>query len=132
MTIIKEKIHVITSVERRRKWSSEEKRSVVQETYQPGMSVSLIARKYDIKPSQLFYWRRLMEDGGIKGISSQDEVVPRSQFRELERRLREAERVLGKKTLENEILREAVKIGQEKKLISRQPLLGVENFPSEQ
>ena len=132
MTIIKEKIHVITSVERRRKWSSEEKRSVVQETYQPGMSVSLIARKYDIKPSQLFYWRRLMEDGGIKGISSQDEVVPRSQFRELERRLREAERVLGKKTLENEILREAVKIGQGKKLISRQPLLGVENFPSEQ
>lgn len=132
MTIIKEKIHVITSVERRRKWSSEEKRSVVQETYQPGMSVSLIARKYDIKPSQLFYWRRLMEDGGIKGISSQDEVVSRSQYRELERRLREAERVLGKKTLENEILREAVKIGQEKKLISRQPLLVVENFPSEQ
>ena len=128
MTIIKEKIHVITSVERRRKWTSEEKRACVQETYQPGMSVSLIARKYDINPSQLFYWRRLMEDGGIKGISSQDEVVPKSQFRELERRLREAERVLGKKILENEILREAVKIAQEKKLISRQHLPGVEGL----
>lgn len=73
-----------------------------------------------------------MEDGAMKGISSQDEVVPRSQFRELEKRLRETERVLGKKTLENEILREAVKLAQEKKLISRQPLPGVENFPSEQ
>ena len=73
-----------------------------------------------------------MEDGGMKGISSQDEVVPKSQFKELEKRLRETERVLGKKTLENEILREAVKLAQEKKLISRQPLPGVENFPSEQ
>lgn len=132
MTTFKEKINVITSVERRRKWTSEEKRSIVQETYQPGMSVSLIARKYGIFPSQLFYWRRLMEEGGMKGIISQDEVVPKSQFKELEKRLRETERVLGKKTLENEILREAVKLAQEKKLISRQPLPGVENFPSEQ
>jgi len=132
MTITKEKIHVVTSVERKRKWSPEEKKAIVQETYQPGMTVSLIARRYDISPSQLFYWRRLMEEGGMKGISSQDEVVPKSQFKELERRLRETERVLGKKTLENEILREAVKLAQEKKLISRQPLPGVENFPPEQ
>ena len=132
MTIIKEKIEVVTSVERRRRWTSEEKSSIVQETYQPGMSVSLIARKYGINPSQLFYWRRLMEDGAMKGISSQDEVVPKSQLKELEKRLRETERVLGKKTLENEILREAVRLAQEKKLISRQPLPGVENFPSEQ
>lgn len=73
-----------------------------------------------------------MEDGGLKGISSQDEVVSKSQLKELEKRLRETERVLGKKTLENEILREAVRIAQEKKLISRQPLPGVENFPYEQ
>ena len=132
MTTFKEKINVITSVERRRKWAPEEKRLIVQETYQPGMTVSLIARKYGIFPSQLFYWRRLMEDGGMKGIVSQDEVVPKSQFKELEKRLRETERVLGRKTLENEILREAVKLAQEKKLISRQPLPGVENFQSEQ
>ena len=79
-----------------------------------------------------FFLRRLMEEGGMKGIVSQDEVVPKSQFKELEKRLRETERVLGKKTLENEILREAVKLAQEKKLISRQRLPGVENFPLEQ
>lgn len=73
-----------------------------------------------------------MEDGAMKGIRNQEEVVPKSQLKELEKRLRETERILGKKTLENEILREAVKLAQEKKLISRGPLSGVENFLSEQ
>lgn len=128
MTINKEKIHIVTSTERRRKWSSEEKKAIIQETYQIGMSVSLIARKYDISPSQLFNWRRLMEAGGMKGVDSEEEVVPKSKLKELEKRLRETERVLGRKTIENEILKEAIKVGREKKLISRQPLLGVEDF----
>jgi hypothetical protein len=33
---------VITSVQRRRRWSADEKAAVVQETYAPGMSVSLV------------------------------------------------------------------------------------------
>lgn len=128
MTITKEQVHVITSVERRRKWSLEEKHSIIQETYLPGMSLSLVARKYGINPSQLFAWRRQMEEGGLQGIQSEGGVVPKSQVKELERRIRELERILGRKTVENEILREAVKIGREKKLISRQPLPGVEGL----
>jgi transposase len=123
---------LITSVERRRRWSAEEKKQIIEETYLPGHSVSLVARKYDIIPSQLFLWRRLMEKGALQGISSKEELVPKSQFREMEKRVRELERMLGKKTLENEILKEAVKIGREKKLISRQPLLGLEDLESEQ
>jgi transposase len=42
--------------------------------------------------------------------------------KDLERRIRELERVFGKKTLENEILREAVKVAHEK-MISRLPSL---------
>ncbi len=38
-------IEVITSTERRRRWSAEDKKAIVEQTYQPGMSVSLIARK---------------------------------------------------------------------------------------
>lgn len=128
MTITKDQVHVITSVERRRKWSPEAKRSIIQETYLPGMSLSLVARKYGIYPSQLFAWRRQMEEGGLQGIQSEEGVVPKAQVKELERRVRELERILGRKTLENEILREAVKIGREKKLISRQPLPGVEGL----
>ncbi len=122
---------LITAVERRRKWSLDEKRQIIEETYLPGYSVSQVARKYGITPSQLFYWRRMMEEGALKGISSQEELVPKSQVRELEKRLREMERILGKKTLENEILKEGLRIGREKKLISRQPLPGLEDLESE-
>jgi len=128
MTSTKERIEVITSVERRRRWSVDEKRNIVQETYLPGMNLSLAARKHGISPSLLFRWRKLMEEGALEGIRSEAGVVPKSQVKELERRIRELERMLGKKTMENEILREAVKFGREKKLISRQPLPGVEGF----
>jgi transposase len=41
-----ERIEVIASVQRRRRWSAEEKARIVQETYVPGMSVSLVARQH--------------------------------------------------------------------------------------
>jgi transposase len=119
---------LITSVERRRRWSLEEKKQIIEETYQSGQSVSQVARKYGITPSQLFAWRRNMENGALQGINSGEELVPKSQIREMEKRVRELERILGKKTLENEILKEAVRLGQEKKLISRQPLLNLNDL----
>jgi transposase-like protein len=48
-----EHVEVITSVQRRRRWSAEEKAAIVQETYPPGMSVSLVARRHGIAPNQL-------------------------------------------------------------------------------
>lgn len=65
-----------------------------------------------------------MEAGALTAVGSEECVVPEGEVRALQGRIRELERVLGKKTLENEILREAVQIGREKKLISRRPLLG--------
>ena len=64
-------------------------------------------------------------------MKNEDNVVPISQVKELERRIRQLERALGRQTLDNEILKEAVKIGREKKLISRQPLLGLDDLESE-
>lgn len=124
----KEQIEVVTSVERRRRWAPAEKRAIVQETYEPGMTVSLVARKHGIAPNQLFYWRRRMEDGALTGVGSEEKVVPESQVRELEAKIRRLECILGQKTVDIEILKEAIKIGREKKLISRQPLVGVEDF----
>lgn len=45
---------LITSVERRRGWTLEEKHQIIQESYQSGNSVSQVARKYGITPNQLF------------------------------------------------------------------------------
>ena len=43
-------------------------------------------------------------------------------MKELHVRIRELERLLGRKTLENEILKDAVRIAREKKLLLRMPL----------
>lgn len=119
---------VITSVQRRRRWAPAEKKQIVLETYEPGHTVSYVARKHGIAPSQLFYWRRKMEEGAMVAVGSEENVVPNSQVKELEKRIKRLERILGQKTEEVEILKEAVRIGREKKLISRKPLEGVESF----
>jgi transposase len=98
------------------------------ETYGPGMTVSYVARKHGIAPSQLFYWRRRMDEGAIMAVGSEESVVPESQVKELEKRIKRLEQLLGKKTEEVEILKEAVKLAREKKLISRMPLEGVDDF----
>lgn len=69
-----------------------------------------------------------MEDGALVGVQSEERVVPESRVRELETRIKQLERALGQKTLDNEILKEAIKVGREKKLISRQPLRGLSDF----
>jgi transposase len=116
-----EQIEVITSVQRRRRWSAEEKAAIVQETYAPGMSVSLIARRHGIAPNQLFTWRRLYASGALSAVGAGEEVVAASEYRALQHQVRELQRLLGKKTLENEILREALDLAQPKKRLLRAP-----------
>jgi transposase len=49
----------ILGLERRRRWSLDEKARLVAETLVPGASVSEVARRHDLAPSLLFAWRRL-------------------------------------------------------------------------
>ena len=52
------RVEVLTSVERRRRWSLTEKQQLVAATLEPGASVSSIARSAGIHPGQLYGWRR--------------------------------------------------------------------------
>jgi transposase len=52
------RVEVITSVQRRRRWSSAEKEQLVAASAEAGASVSAIAREAGIHPSQLYGWRR--------------------------------------------------------------------------
>ena len=117
-----DRVEVFSQIQRRRRWSVDQKLAILAEAGQPGMSISYVARRHGISPSLLFGWRRMTE-GGKEAIRADDEVVAKAEVRELQKRIRELERVLGKKTLENEILREALKVAQEKKLISHLPSL---------
>ena len=124
-----DRVEVITSVQRRRRWSADDKARMVQETYAPGMSVSLVARQHGIAPNQLFSWRRLYADGALSAVSAGEEVVPASDYRALQHQVRELQRLLGKKTLENEILREALDLVQPKKRLLRAPSSNRDDMP---
>jgi transposase len=111
------RVEVITGVARRRRFTTEQKLAVVAETMQPGMSISYVARRHGLSPSLVFRWRRLMSDGGREAVRADDEVVSAAETRRLEERVRELERQLGRKTLEVEILKEALERTRAKKPI---------------
>ena len=98
-----DRVEVITSVQRRRRWSAEDKARIVQETYAPGMSVSLVAQQHGVAPNQVFKWRQLYAEGALSAVGAGEEVVAASEYRALQHQVREPQRLLGKKTLENEI-----------------------------
>src|SRR5882757_4193856 len=101
------RVEIITSVQRRRRWSAPEKVRMVEETFEPGMTVSLVARRHGVAPNQLFTWRRLVAQGGLTAAGSGEEVVPASDYRALQNQVRELHRLLGKKTLKAGLLKEA-------------------------
>ena len=107
-------MEVLTGPERRRRWSVEEKLAMVRESFEPGKTVSMVARQHGVNPNQVFQWRKLYQDGSLSAVSAGEEVVPASELAEALKQVRELQRMLGKKTMENEILREAVEYGRAK------------------
>ena len=118
-----EPIEVLTQPEQRRRRSVEEKLAIVRETFEPGATVSGVARRHQVNANQVFAWRKLYQDGSLSAVSVGEHVVPASDLAEAMKQIRELQRLLGKKTMEVEILREAVEYGRAKKLIARSPLL---------
>ena len=100
MTGSSPKIEVLDGPQRRRHWTASEKLSIVQETYEPDATVSLVARRHGVAPNQLFRWRKLAAQGALTATSAQEEVVAASEYRALQNQIRELQRLLGKKTLE--------------------------------
>jgi transposase len=96
MTDTPEKVEVITSVQRRRRWSAAEKMRMVEESQEPGASVSLVVRRHGVSPNQLFTWRRLAARGAFTAAAAREEVVPASDYRALQEQVRELHRLLGK------------------------------------
>ncbi len=98
----------------RRHFTVEQKRRILVEAAQPGGSLSTTARRHGINPSLVFKWKRIMDDASNKGLKANEEVVPASEVKALKQRIRELERALGRKTMQVEILEEAVAIAREK------------------
>ena len=58
MSAPRPRIEVITGVERRRRWSWDQKRAIVEESLSPHASAAAIARRQGIGTGQLYTWRR--------------------------------------------------------------------------
>ena len=122
--VLMSEIEIITDGGRRRRWSAAEKLRIVEETLDDRASISVVARRNGVAPNLLYRWRRLMLEGGAVAVSEDDDVTSNRTVRQMEDRIRELERQLGRKTLEAEILREALDKSRSKKptLLARSPL----------
>jgi transposase len=117
------RVEVVTSVQRRRRWTPEQKLEIVKQTNEPGNSVSMVARQFGITAAQLFQWRKAYLQGSLMAVGANETVVPASELQDAMRRIKQQEGALGRKTLENEILKEAEDFAKAKKWIARSPVL---------
>ena len=108
-------IEIITDGGRRRRWSAADKLRIVEETMYDGENISAVARRNGVAPNLLYRWRKLMLEGGSIAVAADDSVTGNKTVRDMEARIRELERQLGRKTMEAEILKEALDKSRAKK-----------------
>ena len=88
-------------------FSAEVKRTTVQRILTGEKTVAELSRELDIGPSVIRNWARRSEAGATTAVAANDDVVPAGQLREAYARIRELERLVGKKQMEIEILEAA-------------------------
>ena len=76
MTNPTNRVEIITSVQRRRRWTASEKVRMVGETFEPGMTVSLVAHQHGVAVNQLFTWRRLVAQGSLTAAGQRPACFP--------------------------------------------------------
>src|SRR5262245_13758343 len=91
----------------RRVFSTEFKRTAVQRILTGEKTVAELSRELDIAPSVIRNWKRFAEAGATTAVQASEDVVPASHLREAYAKIRELERLLGKKQMEIEILQAA-------------------------
>ena len=64
--------------------------------------------RYGINPNQLFHWRKLHQHGSLSAVRAGEAVLPASKLADMMKQIRMLQRLLGKKIMESEILKDAV------------------------
>src|SRR5215831_2991237 len=84
----------------RRVFTPEFKRNVVQQIQKGEKTLAELSRELDIYPTVIRTWKRRYEAGASTAVTANEDVVPASQLREAHQRIRELERLLGRKQME--------------------------------
>ncbi|MEA3154916.1 MAG: transposase [Betaproteobacteria bacterium] len=61
---------VLVGRERRRRWTTAQKRRIVEESFAPGASVSEVAHRHEVHPNQLHGWRKDARLGSLPIVAS--------------------------------------------------------------
>ena len=120
---------IITDGGRCRRWPAAEELRIMEETMFDGESISAVARRNGVAPNLLYRWRKLMLEGGSIAVAEDDGVTCNKAVREMENGIRELERQLGRKTMEIEILEEALDKSRSKKPTFLAQLLKRDDLP---
>ncbi|MEN9314927.1 MAG: hypothetical protein RIS35_1320 [Pseudomonadota bacterium] len=94
-----------TQTQTKRRWSAAEKLAIVEESRSGGMSVATVAMIHGVHPNQLSSWRKEVREGRLDASAV---VAGNVELESARRRIRHLERLLGAKTLEVEMLRDAL------------------------
>ncbi len=121
MTRHTESVAVVVKGQRHRRWPLAEKAALLRRTYEPGMSVPLVARQEGVSAGLLLQWRKLERQRALTVVFAGEAVVPASELAAARTEIAKLQRVLGKKSLENEILKEAVEYAAAKSGLRARP-----------
>lgn len=91
----------------RRLFSVEFKRDQIARVIRKEVTFAELSRELGIDQSVVRRWQHLIDGGSRSAVAANGEVVPASELRAAQQRIRELERTLGKKTMEVEILHAA-------------------------
>ena len=91
----------------RRIFTPEFKREQIGRVLRKELTVAELSRELGVEQSVVRRWKHLVDRGSTAAVAANEEVVPASELRAAQLRVRELERLLGKKTMEVEILQAA-------------------------
>ncbi len=100
--------------EKRRRRTTQEKIAIVQQSFEPGMTVSLVARQHGVAASQLFLWRKQYREGSLTAVAAGEQVVPASELAAAMKQIKELQRLLGKKRWKMNSLKKPLNMGVQK------------------
>lgn len=83
------------------------KREQVSRVVRGEVTAAELSRELGISPSLVRRWKHLVDSGAQMAVRANEALVPVSELRAAQQRIRELERALGRKTMEVEILQTA-------------------------
>jgi transposase len=54
--------------------------AIVQQSFEPGMTVSLVARQHGVAASQLFLWRKQYQKAALQPLPQENRLCPRRSW----------------------------------------------------